>query len=56
MTSSNDMKAHAPRFQAGVAPLAPSVASAASRLFAPLLAAEAVAFVALARRVRFRRP
>jgi len=48
MTSSNDTKAHVSRFQAGVASLAPSMSSAASRLLAPLLVAEAVAFAALA--------
>lgn len=48
MTSRNDTKAHAPRSLAGVASLAPSVASAAaSRLLAPLLVAEAAAFAAL---------
>lgn len=45
MTSPNHMKAAAARTLAGVASLAPSVAS---RLLAPLLLAEAAAFVALA--------
>lgn len=45
MTSPNHPKARAPRSLAGVAALAPS---AASRLVAPLLVAEAAAFVALA--------
>ncbi len=44
MTSPNHPKAPAPRSLAGVAPLAPSVAS---RLLAPLFVAQAVAFVAL---------
>jgi hypothetical protein len=44
MTSPNDTKAPAPRSLAGVASLAPSVAS---RLLVPLLLAEAVAFVGL---------
>lgn len=44
MTSPNDTKAHAPRSLAGVAPLAPAV----SRLLAPLLVAEVVAFAGLA--------
>jgi hypothetical protein len=48
MTSSNDTKAHAPRILAGVAPFAPSVASAGSRFLAPLLVAEVAAFVGLA--------
>ena len=47
MTSSNDTKAPA-RTLAGVAPFTSSMSSAASRLLAPLLAAEVVAFVGLA--------
>lgn len=43
--SPNHPKAESPRSLAGVAPLAPSVAS---RLVAPLLVAEAAAFVGLA--------
>lgn len=48
MTSPNDTKAHAPRSLAGVASLAPSVASAPSRLLVPLLLAEAAAFAGFA--------
>jgi hypothetical protein len=48
MTSSNDTKAHAPRILAGIAPFAPSVSSAASRLLVPLLVAEVAAFAGLA--------
>lgn len=48
MTSPSDTKARAPRSLAGVAPLAPAVASAASRLLVPLLLAEAVAFAGFA--------
>jgi hypothetical protein len=47
MTSHNDSKASPTRSLAGVASLAPSVSSAGSRLLAPLLAAETVAFVGL---------
>ena len=46
MTSPNDTKVLSTRSLAGVASLAPSVASAASRLLA-LLAAEAAAFALL---------
>ncbi len=45
MTSPNTTKALAPRTLAGVAPLAPSVAS---RLYVPLLLAEAAAFAGFA--------
>jgi hypothetical protein len=51
MTSRNDTKAHASRSLDGVASFAPAVSSApsaASRLFVPLLWAEAAAFGALA--------
>ncbi len=48
MTSANHTKAHAPRSLAGVASLAPSAASLASRLLVPFLVAEAVAFAGLA--------
>lgn len=48
MTSTNDTKARTRRSLAGVAPLAPSVASAASRLLVPLLLAETAAFAGLA--------
>ena len=45
MTSLNDTKVHPARSLAGVASLAPSVAS---RLFVPLLVAEAAAFAGFA--------
>ena len=48
MTSPNDTKVLPMRSLAGVASLAPSVASAASRLLLPLLAAEAAAFAGFA--------
>ncbi len=48
MTSPNDTKALPARTLAGVASLAPSVASAASRLLVPLLVAEAAAFAGFA--------
>ncbi len=48
MTSPNDTKALDARSLAGVAPLAPSVASVASRFLVPLLVAEAAAFAGFA--------
>jgi hypothetical protein len=48
MTSANHTKARAPRSLAGVAPLAPSVGSVASRLLVPLLLAEAAVFAGFA--------
>jgi hypothetical protein len=48
MTRANAQKVPDARSLAGVAPLAPSVASVASRFLVPLLVAEAAAFAALA--------
>jgi hypothetical protein len=48
MTSPNDTKAPDARSLAGVAPLAPSVASVASRFLVPLLVAEVAAFAGFA--------
>ncbi|HTS02507.1 MAG TPA: hypothetical protein VMN04_08285 [Thermoanaerobaculia bacterium] len=48
MTSPKSTKARAPRSLAGVVPLAPFMASAASRLVGPLLLAEAATFAGLA--------